>query len=81
MEVAGERPLLHIADTLHHPSHVEHPEWDGPADDDRALALETRRAIVAELAETGTRAVASHLAGVFTVTSSNGVFAIAEAQP
>jgi glyoxylase-like metal-dependent hydrolase (beta-lactamase superfamily II) len=79
VEVAGERSLLHIADTLHHPSHVEHPEWDGPADDDRAVALETRRAILAELAGSDTRAVASHLAGVFTVTSSNGRFAIAEA--
>ena len=68
IEVGGARPLVHIADALHHPAHIEHPEWDGPADDDRALALETRRAILDELRRSGTRAVASHLAGEFTVT-------------
>ena len=68
IEVGGEHPLVHIADTLHHHAHIEHPEWDGPADDDRALALETRRAVLAGLRETGTRAVASHLAGEFTVS-------------
>jgi glyoxylase-like metal-dependent hydrolase (beta-lactamase superfamily II) len=78
VEVAGERPLVHIADTLHHPSHIEHPEWDGPADDDRELALETRRSVLAQLATTGTRAVASHLAGVFTVTrAADGGFGVA----
>ena len=65
--VVGDRPLVHIADTLHHPAHIEHPEWDGPADDDRELALATRRAVIAELQEMGTRAVASHLAGEFTL--------------
>jgi len=65
--VAGDHPLVHIADTLHHHAHIEHPEWDGPADDDRALALETRRAVLTELRESGARAVASHLAGEFTV--------------
>jgi glyoxylase-like metal-dependent hydrolase (beta-lactamase superfamily II) len=67
VQVDGDRPLVHIADTLHHHAHIEHPEWDGPADDDRALALETRRAVLAELRSSGTRAVASHLAGEFTV--------------
>lgn len=67
IELGGEHPLVHIADTLHHGAHIEHPEWDGPADDDRELALETRRAVVDELRETRTRAVASHLAGEFTV--------------
>ena len=56
VEVGGEHPLVHIADTLHHHAHIEHPEWDGPADDDRALALDTRRAVLAGLRETGTRA-------------------------
>ncbi len=82
VEVGGARPLVHIADTLHHPSHIEHPEWDGPADDDRALALETRGAILAELAASGTRAVASHLAGVFAVTrEADGGFSVSEARP
>ena len=80
VEVDGERPLVHVADTLHHPVHVEHPEWDGPADDDRELALATRRAILAELAATRARAVASHVAGPFAVTASgDGGFASAAA--
>jgi glyoxylase-like metal-dependent hydrolase (beta-lactamase superfamily II) len=74
--VGGDQPLVHIADVLHHPAHFEHPEWDGPADDDRALALDTRRAVLAELADTGSRAVASHLAGSFTVSrGDDGAFA------
>jgi glyoxylase-like metal-dependent hydrolase (beta-lactamase superfamily II) len=68
VELGGERPLVHIADALHHPSHIEHPEWDGPADDDRELALATRRALLGRLAASGTRAVASHLEGAFTVS-------------
>ena len=70
VEIAGERPLVHIADTLHHAAHVGHPEWDGPADDDRAQALATRKAILAELGDSGSRAVASHLTGVFTISPS-----------
>jgi glyoxylase-like metal-dependent hydrolase (beta-lactamase superfamily II) len=74
VEVGGERPLLHIADTLHHSAHVAHPDWDGPADDDRARALATREAILEELAGSGTRAVASHLGGphAFTVSAVAG---------
>jgi hypothetical protein len=30
VQVGGDRPLVHIADTLHHHAHIEHPEWDGP---------------------------------------------------
>ncbi len=67
VEVSGVEPLVHIADTLHHHAHIEHPEWDGPADDDRALALETRRAWLNELRASGRRAVASHLTGEFTL--------------
>jgi glyoxylase-like metal-dependent hydrolase (beta-lactamase superfamily II) len=63
VEIAGERPLTHLADALHHEAHVAHPEWDGPADDDRSLALSTRSALLAELAASGSRAVASHLGG------------------
>jgi glyoxylase-like metal-dependent hydrolase (beta-lactamase superfamily II) len=63
IEIAGDHPLVHIADTVHHHAHLEHPEWDGPADDDRALALETRRWWLGELSASGRRAVASHLAG------------------
>ena len=82
VEVGGEQPLLHLADALHHPAHVAHPEWDGPADDDRALALETRRVLLEELADSGGRAVASHVEGVFTVSrGSDGGFVLAPARP
>jgi glyoxylase-like metal-dependent hydrolase (beta-lactamase superfamily II) len=54
--------LVYCADVLHHEAHVEHPEWAGHFDGDRALALETRRAWLARLAETGTPAVFSHVA-------------------
>jgi glyoxylase-like metal-dependent hydrolase (beta-lactamase superfamily II) len=77
VEVAGRNPLVHVADTLHHRSHIEHPDWDGAADDDPALALETRRAVLAELAASETRAVASHLEGAFAITRSAGGFALA----
>jgi glyoxylase-like metal-dependent hydrolase (beta-lactamase superfamily II) len=63
VEIGGERPLIHLADALHHEAHLAHPEWDGAADDDRALALATRGALLAELAASGARAVASHLGG------------------
>jgi glyoxylase-like metal-dependent hydrolase (beta-lactamase superfamily II) len=68
VEIAGDDPLLYIADALHHEAHVEHPEWDGPADDDRALALETRRAVIRELAESGARTLASHLHGPYALS-------------
>jgi glyoxylase-like metal-dependent hydrolase (beta-lactamase superfamily II) len=70
VEVGGEWPLVHIADTLHHEVHVEHPEWDGPADDDRALALATRTSLLAELAGSGARVVASHLSGPHALSIS-----------
>jgi glyoxylase-like metal-dependent hydrolase (beta-lactamase superfamily II) len=67
VQVGGDHPLVHLADTLHHDAHIEHPEWDGPADDDRARALETRRWWLGGLRASGRRAVASHLAGEFTI--------------
>ena len=54
--------LVHCADVLHHEAHIEHPEWAGHFDADRERALETRRAWLARLAETGTPAVFSHVA-------------------
>jgi glyoxylase-like metal-dependent hydrolase (beta-lactamase superfamily II) len=72
VEVSAPRPLLHVADTLHHEAHVEHPEWDHLADEDPARALATRRAMLAELARTGARAVASHLSRPFAVAERDG---------
>ena len=63
VEIAGDDPLVHIADTWHHVSQAGHPEWDHAADDDPTLGLATRRALLAELAASGTRFVGSHLPG------------------
>jgi glyoxylase-like metal-dependent hydrolase (beta-lactamase superfamily II) len=54
--------LVHCADILHHEAHVANPEWAGHFDGDREQALDTRRAWLARLAETGTPAVFSHVA-------------------
>jgi glyoxylase-like metal-dependent hydrolase (beta-lactamase superfamily II) len=54
--------LVYAADVLHHEAHVEHPEWAGHFDADRALGLETRRAWLARLAEAGTPVAFAHVA-------------------
>jgi hypothetical protein len=44
LEVAGaDGVLLHIADAIHHRSHVEHPDWDGLYDRRADVALATRK--------------------------------------
>jgi glyoxylase-like metal-dependent hydrolase (beta-lactamase superfamily II) len=55
--------MLHLADTIHHALHVEHPDWDGRHDGDRALALRTRIDLLEEAAEKGTLCVSSHIRG------------------
>ena len=58
----GRRVFL--SDVIHHPSHVEHPEWDCEFDSDTELALRTRRDWLERLAGTGTPCAASHIAGL-----------------
>jgi glyoxylase-like metal-dependent hydrolase (beta-lactamase superfamily II) len=76
VEVDGPRPLVHVADTLHHESHVEHPDWDRIADEDPARALATRLEVLAELASTGAQAVASHLPRPFGVAAAGEGFEV-----
>jgi glyoxylase-like metal-dependent hydrolase (beta-lactamase superfamily II) len=52
---------VHLADVIHHPLHVAHPEWDHEFDSDPEMALRTRRAMLASVA--GAPACASHIAG------------------
>jgi glyoxylase-like metal-dependent hydrolase (beta-lactamase superfamily II) len=52
--------LIHAVDIVHHPLHVEHPEWDRTWDYKPEVALATRRTILAELAERGSTVLASH---------------------
>jgi glyoxylase-like metal-dependent hydrolase (beta-lactamase superfamily II) len=56
------RSFVHAADAFHHPLHVEHPEWDTEFDTEPDLGLETRRALLAEFADSGATVVVSHIA-------------------
>jgi glyoxylase-like metal-dependent hydrolase (beta-lactamase superfamily II) len=59
LEIGGS--VVHAADVFHHPLHVEHPEWDTAFDSDPELGLETRKALLAELAGRGVTVVVSHI--------------------
>jgi glyoxylase-like metal-dependent hydrolase (beta-lactamase superfamily II) len=50
-----------LADVIHHPLHVTHPEWDREFDSDPDVALRTRRDWLDRLAGTGIRCAASHV--------------------
>jgi glyoxylase-like metal-dependent hydrolase (beta-lactamase superfamily II) len=65
----GSRRVF-LADVIHHPSHVEHPEWDREFDSDPALGLETRTAWLRELAGTGVPCAASHIEGWGTIEAA-----------
>jgi len=68
IEIGGGAPKrVFLADVIHHPSHVEHPEWDREFDTDPALGLRTRMAWLEELAGTGVRCAASHIDGWGTI--------------
>jgi glyoxylase-like metal-dependent hydrolase (beta-lactamase superfamily II) len=54
--------LVHLADVVHHPAHVPHPEWDREFDSDEALALTTRVTVLGEMAGRGVTVTASHIA-------------------
>ncbi len=50
LESEGQR-LIYTADTIAHPLHALHPDWNIIADADRALAVETRRALLRRAAD------------------------------
>jgi glyoxylase-like metal-dependent hydrolase (beta-lactamase superfamily II) len=62
VEVQGAEPFIHAADTFHNEEHVAHPEWDNSSDSDTVLALETRRRVLEDLADSGARVVITHMA-------------------
>ncbi len=68
LEVDGE--LVHLADVVHHPLHVQHPEWDHAFDSDAELARATRMRVVAEMAERGVLVSASHIEGLGRIQRS-----------
>jgi glyoxylase-like metal-dependent hydrolase (beta-lactamase superfamily II) len=61
LDIGGE--LLYLADVVHHPSHVEHPDWDREFDTDPELGLRTRREVLGEAAGAGVTVAASHIPG------------------
>lgn len=59
--VASRGSRLVIAgDALHHPAHVEHPEWGGPDDADPERAARSRTALLDQVAGTGALVAAAH---------------------
>jgi len=61
-----------LADVIHHPSHVEHPEWDREFDTDPETGLATRRRWLGQLAGTGALCAASHIDGWGTIEAAGG---------
>jgi glyoxylase-like metal-dependent hydrolase (beta-lactamase superfamily II) len=53
--------FVYATDVFQHPLHVEHPEWDTAFDEDPALGLETRRRLLAELADRGVTVAVAHI--------------------
>ena len=64
--------LVHLADVVHHPAHVEHPAWDREFDSDAALALQTRTALLEEMERRGALVTASHIAGAGRIVANGG---------
>jgi glyoxylase-like metal-dependent hydrolase (beta-lactamase superfamily II) len=59
VEIGGA--VVHLADVVHHPLHVEHLEWDDEFDSDPAHARATRTSILEEMADRRVCVVASHI--------------------
>lgn len=57
----GAQALI-TGDFIHHPCQFAHPEWCVPFDEDRAAALATRQALLAELADQPTLVIGTHFA-------------------
>ena len=64
---ASDGRRVFLADVIHHPEHVPHPEWDREFDSDVQAALRTRRNWLERLAGTGTPCAASHIVGWGTI--------------
>jgi glyoxylase-like metal-dependent hydrolase (beta-lactamase superfamily II) len=65
LDIGGE--LLFLADVVHNPAHVEHPDWDHAFDSDPEVGLRTRLELLGAAAERGTTVAASHIAGFATI--------------
>jgi glyoxylase-like metal-dependent hydrolase (beta-lactamase superfamily II) len=72
--VVVEGELLHLADVVHHPAHMAHPEWDPAFDAEPETAYATRLSWLARAADTGLRVVHAHVAGAGRVVRDGGGF-------
>jgi glyoxylase-like metal-dependent hydrolase (beta-lactamase superfamily II) len=73
LQVDGEDgTLLHLADLIHHPVHVEHPEWDHLNDRRPEVALATRTALLAEAEHRHCTLIASHIEGAGRIERRDG---------
>jgi glyoxylase-like metal-dependent hydrolase (beta-lactamase superfamily II) len=72
VRIDGEAIL--IADAAAHPALLAEPEWRFVNDDDHEQSVETRRGLVAELADSGTLVVCGHYpgTGIGRVTRRDG---------
>jgi glyoxylase-like metal-dependent hydrolase (beta-lactamase superfamily II) len=61
VESEGERAVI-TGDLMHHPVQCAHPEWRSAADGDPELAQRTRRAFLADCADTPTLVLGTHFA-------------------
>jgi hypothetical protein len=64
--------LVHLADVIHHPMHVEHLDWDREFDSDVELAAATRARLLDEMAERGVTVTASHIARPGRIVRESG---------
>lgn len=58
----GEEAVI-TGDVIHHPVQVAHPDWGVAADHDHEVACSTRRALIAQAADTPRLVIGSHWAG------------------
>ncbi|MDB5470859.1 MAG: fold metallo-hydrolase [Caulobacter sp.] len=61
IESQGQRALI-TGDLMHHPCQVARPDWAPPFDNDPALALETRRAVLGAVADQPILVIGTHFA-------------------
>jgi glyoxylase-like metal-dependent hydrolase (beta-lactamase superfamily II) len=73
LESGGER-LIVLGDVVVHEAQVADPGLVYVSDEDAALAAETRKRVLAELADDGTAMIAGHFVGVGRVTRADGGF-------
>lgn len=78
---SGTHRALITGDTIHHPSQLVHTEWNSGADGDPRRAIDTRRDLLARMADSDTLVIGTHWSGrsAGRVTRRDGVYALERA--